>query len=370
MRDFHGIIFAYKADNELRELVAHRTSSSLPFCGRYRVIDFALSSMMNAGIHDVGIIMQRDYQSLLDHIGSGKAWDMSRKTGGLRILPPFGLPGYHTGEYAGTIEALNAVRSYIFDIKQEYVVLMLGNLCANIDVNAVVRQHIASGNEITAICTNNIPTYRHHKYIVGEDGQIKEVLFDRMGAGEGVVSLECYVVNKSTLLEMMDDCQAHGFYRFHQDAVARLIARGGKMGVYVHDEYAAIIRSVDTYYRANMDMLDSKLRMQLFPASRPVRTKVHEEVSTYYGVNASANNCLVADNCIIEGTLDNCIVFPGCRVEEGARLRDVIIMRGCKIGKNASISHVIADKGVKFSANSSVSGSSKFPFVVPKNSAI
>lgn len=110
MSDFHGIIFAYGSVNELGELVKTRTAASLPFCGRYRLIDFALSSMMNAGIHDVGVIMQRDYQSLLDHIGSGKDWDMGRRIGGLRMLPPFGLPEYHRGDYTGTIEALNAFR--------------------------------------------------------------------------------------------------------------------------------------------------------------------------------------------------------------------------------------------------------------------
>jgi ADP-glucose pyrophosphorylase len=124
MADFHGIIFAYSAAPEMGELVRTRTSSSLPFCGRYRLIDFALSSMQNAGIRDVGVIMQRDYQSLLDHLGSGKDWDMSRRRGGLRMLPPFGLPEYHTGEYIGTIEALNAVSTYIHDIPHDHHMLL------------------------------------------------------------------------------------------------------------------------------------------------------------------------------------------------------------------------------------------------------
>ena len=116
MKDFHGIIFAYNTFPELRELVKSRTAASLPFCGRYRLIDFPLSSMRNAGILDVGVIVQRDYQSLLDHIGSGKPWDMSRRDNGLRMLPPFGLPEYHKGNYTGTMEALNAVSTYIKDI--------------------------------------------------------------------------------------------------------------------------------------------------------------------------------------------------------------------------------------------------------------
>ncbi len=135
---YHGIIFAYKEAPELGDLTRERTVASLPFCGRYRLIDFALSSMRNANITDVGVIMARDYQSLLDHIGSGKDWDMSRRSGGLRMLPPFGLPHAHSGNYSGTMEALNAVGSYIRDIQQENVVLMLGNLLANIDLNAAI----------------------------------------------------------------------------------------------------------------------------------------------------------------------------------------------------------------------------------------
>ena len=154
MKDFHGIIFAYNTFPELRELVKSRTAASLPFCGRYRLIDFPLSSMRNAGILDVGVIVQRDYQSLLDHIGSGKPWDMSRRDNGLRMLPPFGLPEYHKGNYTGTMEALNAVSTYIKDIKSKYVVLMLGNLYANIDLTVPMKQHKRSGAEITAICAD------------------------------------------------------------------------------------------------------------------------------------------------------------------------------------------------------------------------
>ena len=151
MKGFHGIIFAYNASSALGSLVTERTAASLPFCGRYRLIDFALSSLRNAGVFDVGVIMQRDYQSLLDHIGSGKDWDMDRRIGGLRMLPPFGLPEYHTGNYTGTIEALNAVSTYISDVKEKYIVMMHGNLAANLDLGDVIESHIKSGADITRV---------------------------------------------------------------------------------------------------------------------------------------------------------------------------------------------------------------------------
>lgn len=366
MKGFHGIIFAYNASPDLRELVKARTAASLPFCGRFRLIDFALSSMRNAGIHNVGVIMQRDYQSLLDHIGSGKAWDMSRRNGGLRMLPPFGLPEYHKGQYTGTVEALNAVYSYIKDIREDYVVLMLGNLAANVDLDAAMEQHIASGTDITAICSDRAPDYLHPCYTVGEDGLVKQVFFDRVGESEGVTSLEGYVINKTTLLAMMDMCHAQNLYRFHKDAMRIFLDKGVKMDVYVHHGYAAVIRSVDTYYRASMDMLKAENRRDLFPVDRPVRSKNIEKVSTFYGEEAIARNCLIADNCIIEGTLENCIVFSGAHICRGAKLHDCIIMRGCVVGEWSELQYVIADKKVHFAPGTTLTGNPKLPVVVPK----
>jgi len=370
MLDFHGIIFAYRTTPALGELVSKRTAASLPFCGRYRLIDFALSSLMNAGIRDVGIILQRDYQSLLDHIGSGKVWDMSRKSGGLRILPPFGLPEYHTGNYSGTMEALIAVDEYIRDIPQKHVVLMLGDLAANIDLAPVLEQHVRSGVPITAICSDQLPNGPHHRYLPGADGLVDGALFYRDGDAEGVPSLEAYIVDKDLLVEMIDGSDARNLHRFHKDAIAYYLENGGKMGCYVHKGYAQVVRSVEAYNRCNMDMLDPAKRRQLFPAERPVRTKTHEGVSTYYGVNAVSRNSLVADNCIIEGEIENCIVFSGVRIGEGARLKNCILMRGTEVGAHARLNHVIADKECAFSVGTELTGSEKLPVVVPKGMKI
>ena len=370
IRDYHGIIFAYNAAPELRELVSVRTAASLPFCGRYRLIDLALSSMRNAGILDVGVIMQRDYQSLLDHIGSGKAWDMSRRSGGLRMLPPFGLPEYHTGNYTGTIEALNTVAPYIRDIQENHIVLLMGNLCANVDLTEAIRQHHNSGADITAICADHTTAGPHHRFVVGEDGFVEKMLLYREGDGEGLPALEGYIIHKDLLLDLMDRCRAAHLYNFHQHALTMFFAEGGKMNVYVHPGYAQIICTVDDYYRANLDMLCTEKRRQIFPASRPVRTKVHEEVSSYYSEKAVSRRSLVADACIIEGEIENCIVFPGTRIAEGAKIKNSILMRGCIVGKGAELENIIADKHCSFSEGVKLAGSQKLPMVVPKNSDI
>ncbi len=370
MGKYHGIIFAYKDAPELGDLTRERTVASLPFCGRYRLIDFALSSMKNAGITDVGVIMARDYQSLLDHIGSGKEWDMNRRSGGLRMLPPFGLPHAHSGNYAGTMEALNAVSAYIRDIPQDNVVLMLGSLIANVDLSAAIAQFEAGGADITAICSDGQTVGLNHHYLLGEDGLVKDIHVYRGDEGKELKSLECYIIRKNVLLRLMDETLARNHYAFHRHAIIGFLGDGGKMDIYRHNGYVCAVRTVEQYYNASMDMLCAEKRHQIFPADRPVRTKTHEEVSSYFGEHAVSKNSLIGDNCIIEGELENCIVFSGCRIGAGTRLHNSIIMRGVTIGENAELNYVIADKYARFSDRTVLTGNAKLPTVVPKNSCI
>ena len=369
MGNYHGIIFAYKDAPELGDLTRERTVASLPFCGRYRLIDFALSSLKNAGITDCGVVMARDYQSLLDHIGSGKDWDMSRRSGGLRMLPPFGLPHAHSGNYGGTIEALNAVASYIRDIPQDHIILMVGNLIANIDLKAAISRHEAGNAEITAICSEGPTVGLSHHYILGDDGYVKTIHLER-GDGKGLKSLEGYIIHKSALLRLMDEAASRNHYTFHRQAMIGFLEDGGKMDVYCHEGYVCAVRNVEQYYNASMDMLCADKRHQIFPADRPVRTKTHEEVSTYFGEQAVAKNSLVADNCIIEGEIENCIVFSGCRIGADTKLTNSIVMRGVTIGEHVELNYIIADKFVSFSDRSVLTGSPKLPTVVRKNSKL
>lgn len=370
MVDFHGIIYAYGATPNLDQLVRNRTASSMPFCGRYRLIDFALSSMMNAGIHNVGVIMQRDYQSLLDHLGSGKDWDMGRKIGGLKMLPPFGLPEYHTGNYNGTIEALNAVKTYVESIKEANIVMMHGNLAANLDLEEVLRRHIRSGAEITAICTESTPEYRHHRYIVDADGFARKMAFNQYGAGEGLASLEAYVISKELLMRLMDYCFTENKYHFHRDAIANYLENGGKVNVCVHKGYAKRIMSTEGYFRSSMEALRPDVRGELFPVDRPVRTKSEEDVSTYYGENAVSKCSLVADGCIVEGEVRSSVIFSDVRIGKGAKLNNCIVMRGSRIGEGVELTNCIIDKDCDIGAYQTLVGSPALPIVIPKFSKI
>ena len=370
MNNVHGIIYAYHGFAELRELGTHRTGSSLPFCGRYRLIDFALSAMMHAGIHDVGVIMQRDYQSLMDHLGSGRTWDMSRRTGGMRLLPPYGLPNSQKGLYEGCMEALGAVRSYLGDIKQEYVVLHRGDLCANIDLESLVARHIASGADVTAVCTTRAQHRVHHRYVVGPDGFVEQLLCRQTQEERGVASLEVYVMRKQRLLELVDWCAERSRLHFHRDAMTHLLSEGGRVAVYMHDEWSRMIVSVNDYYEASMDMLDERCRRELFDEARYITTRERMDASTYYADGARVRNSLIADGCIIEGDIENSVIFCGVKCAPGAVLRNCIVMNDTVIGTNARLGCIISDKNVKISPYVTLTGNEKLPLVIPKESEI
>ena len=369
MKNMQGIIYTLRPPVELGSLVAKRNAASLPFCGRYRLIDFVLSGMVNAGIADVGVVMERDYQSLLDHLGSGKDWNLSRHRGGLRLLPPFSLPNSF-GHFEGCMEALRSVRSYIEDSPHEDVVLSAGDLVANIDLAAAAELHRRSGARMTAVCTEGNPGYHHHRFLPDGDGQASRVLSLDGGNGEGLLSLEVYILEKSLLLELMDYCGSTGRTHFHRDALAHYLSEGGKVALYRHEGYACRIQSALGYFQASLDMLQPGSMEDLFPDERPIRTKGRAEASTYYSDQAKVNHSLIADGCYIEGSIENCILFRGVRVEKGARLRNCIVMQDSVVAADSDLFSVIADKDVSIGAGVTLVGSERLPILIPKGASI
>ena len=376
MKNVHGIIYAYHSFHELGELGTHRTGASMPFCGRYRLIDIALSSMQNAGIHDVGVIMQRGYQSLLDHLGAGKSWDMARKVGGMNMLPPYGLPDSHKGSYEGTMEALNAIGSYISDdIKADYVLLTRGDVCANMDMASLIEAHLASDNDITAVITppkaaTYVHNHPHHRVELDENGIVTEIYHGQTTDERGYGLMETYILSREKLLEMMKWCAEGNRLHFHTDAVNHFLAKGWKIGSFMHEGFARHITCVKDFWDANMDMLDPELLSQLFPAERPVSTRERSDVSTYYAAGSKVSNSLVADGCIIEGELENCIIFGGVKVGAESSLKNCIILHDTVIGENVKLDCVISDKNVKISSYTTLKGNRRLPLVIPKGSKI
>ena len=370
MNGMHGIIFCYEKRNNLRELSEIRSPSSIPFGGRYRAVDFALSNLVNAGVTDVGVVPHGRYQSLLDHIGNGKSWDLSRKRGGLKFLPPFAhAQKWDDQAFRGKMEALAGIRSYLDEIRQEYVVLMDGDLVVNLPLGDVLAQHIASGADITAVCGNDCFTVDDGTYFqLDETGRVSDVIY-HTNCPRGYRSLEVHIISRKLLLELVDYCASHDLYSLRRDV---LQARVKELNIrtFVWSGFAAQIRSVQEYYDRSMQLLDPAIRAELFTPERPIRAKGADKPSTYIGPNGVCLNSLVADGCRIEGTVENSILFPGVVVEAGAAIRNCVLFKEVTVRRGAEMAHIIADKEVEVLEGRTLMGHSSYPIVLEKGSVV
>lgn len=281
MNNMHGIIFSYEKKTGLRELLEHRIHGSLPFAGDYRVVDFMLSNMVNAGIRDVGIIMHGKCQSLLDHLGSGKSWDLSRNYGGLTLLPAFAYAEHREtgGQFRGKMEALGCVRDYLMSIRQDYVVLADSDVVINLPLEDVLQRHITAEADITAVCTATLGGSGDVYFQLDDNGRIIDTAYD-VFAPKGYRCLNVFVMKTELLLHLVDECMAHNRYSFQhhvlQDKVEELY-----LHAYVWDGYAAHIDTIQSYYQRSMELLQPALRAELFCPQRPIYAKENESASTY-----------------------------------------------------------------------------------------
>lgn len=368
MNGLHGIIFSLEKFSGLRELADNRMPASIPFAGRYRIIDFILSSMVNAGITDVGVALQGNYQSLIDHLGSGKDWDLSRKHGGLRLLPSFAHGG--TG-VRGHMEALAGIRSYLESIRQDHVVLAESDLIINIPLQEVYESHLASGADITAVCTSNVDTACEEAayFTLSEDGRITQTLTHLRSPDGCYRSLEIYILSKKLLLDLVDECSSRNLHSFRS---AVLQGKGDTLNIasFVWDGYAAQIRSLKEYYERSMELMNSAIRREVFHPARPIHTRERNDASTYIDPNGSCCGCLVADGCTIEGSVENSILFRGVSVARGAQVKNCILMQDVTVGRDSVLHHVVADKNVSILESRTLIGSSSYPLALAKGSRI
>ena len=369
MNGMHGIIFSYEKRNNLRELGEIRSSSSIPFGGRYRAVDFALSNLVNAGVTDVGVVLHGRYQSMLDHLGTGKEWDLSRKRGGLRMLPPFNYQqNWGALPFRGKIEALAGVRSYLDEIRQDYVALMDGDLVVNLPMAEIFESHVKSGADVTVVCGNDSFATENGTYFEkNSDGRITDVLYN-LHTPRGYRGLEVYILSKKLLCDIVDDCTARDQFSWRKELQTKkdsLYLRS-----YIWSGFAAQIRSVQEYYDRSMQLLDPAIRAELFTPERPIRAKGADKPSTYIGPNGVCLNSLVADGCRIEGTVENSILFPGVVVEAGAAIRNCVLFKEVTVRRGAEMAHIIADKEVEVLEGRTLMGHSSYPIVLEKGSVV
>lgn len=366
-----GLIFASMHDSDVIDLTKTRTMGSIPFGGRYRLIDFPLSNMVNSGINEVGVITKSNYGSLLDHLGSGREWDLSSKNGGLHLLPPFSQ--VNSGMYRGRLEALAGVWDFVAHSNAEYVVMSDCNIVTTIDYKAVIKAHEATGADITVVY-GKCPYDRSKEQratVLGldEDGRVNDVMISPAIAGECTISLNMFVIAKDVLKNIVVHAESRSEYSFNKDVLQAKKNEYKIMG-FEHKGYFSKIDSVKAYYDANKALLDTKNREGLFIKSAPIYTKIRDNGPVKFGLESDIKNSLIADGCVIDGTVENCILCRGVKIEKGAVVKNCVIMQDTVIGKKSSISSVITDKKVVIGDEKNLTGSDSYPLYIGKNAVI
>lgn len=369
-----GLIFSNIHDYVIPELSRRRAIASIPFGGRYRMIDFELSNMVNSDITKVGVITNYNYQSLMDHIGTGKDWDLARRSGGIKILPPY-ITAYDSakGEAFNTsrLELLKGALSFIERSKEEYVVMTDCDRVCTMDYQKLLDRHIESRADITIVT---------HRKKVTDDGIGKEILVDadmigriddiseHTAADEGYhnVSMNIFVLKRTYLLSIIRDSIAHGYKSFYHDIIAKNLMHSDYY-IYNFDGYSMTINSLSTFFSSNMDLLKPDVRAQLFEMPyHPVYTKVRSSAPTKYLEGAMVSNSLIADGCIIEGKVENSIIFRGVHIARGATVKNSILMQDTIVSKDVSLNCVITDKNAVIRDGRVLSGHETLPFFIDK----
>ena len=368
--DVFGIIFSNTNDEALSELTNVRTMGSIPFAARYRLIDFPLSSMVNANITKVGIITKSNYQSLMDHIGSGKAWDLSRKNDGIFMLPPFGLGTQ--GMYNSRTEALDGAMDFITKSDEKYVILADSNLVANVDYGALINSHKKSGADITCVSAYGVPPANIGKQvelITDETGKIDDAHIIVGGGEKTEYSLGIYIMERSLLMRLLNEGMSKEKPSFKRLSLTDKIGKL-KLYAYKHEGFCHTIESLSTYFNVNMDLLSYANRKDLFNATRPIYTKSKDTMPTRYGLENTAKNVLIADGCDIEGEVENCIISRNVTISKGAKVKNCIIMQDTFIGEDANVEYAILDKHVVEKTKKKLCGADTYPIYIAKSTIL
>ena len=361
-----GIIFSNIHDDNVPELANIRTLGSIPFGGRYRLIDFPLSNMVNSGIDTVGIITKSNYQSLMDHVGSGKDWDLARKDGGVIILPPYGDKESST-LYTSRLEALKGITSFLFRADEEYVVMTDCDAICRINFNEVLEYHIRNHSDMTLVYKKLSKEEYNDQPLTTfniENDRITGIVYNESPNTDSAnVFTNVFVMKKTLLQNIVVNSISHKKHSF-SEVISENLKSMRIMG-YEHKGFYAGITSLQAYYDSSMKMLNNEIRNEIF-GDRSVFTKIRDSAPTKYGNSAVVKNSMIADGCIIEGEVENSILFRNVRVARGAVVKNSIVMQNTVLGENSSINCIIADKNVVIKDKRVLSGSENHPFYIGK----
>ena len=371
-----GVIFPNSYDTLVPELVGERLMASIPFASRYRMVDFILSSMVNCGIDNISLIVRKNYHSLMDHLGSGREWDLTRKNGGLNIVPPFAEKTVKV--YNGRVEALASILDFLRSQKEKYVVMSDANIAVNFDFKALIDAHIASGADVTvAYAEEEIPEADMEAPVLNqamyytlhiEDGRVKNIKINAKDKGVQNFSMNIYIMDREMLIDQISTGYVRGYVYFERDILApnldKLDVRGFKF-----DGYMARISDTRSYFNENMKLLEDGNLDALF-SGNTIYTKIRDDNPTRYIDGAKVKNIMAADGCVIEGEEENSILFRGVKVAKGAKVKNCVLMQDTVVGEGANLEYIITDKNVTITAGKEVKGTDTFPVYIAKRQTV
>ena len=371
-----GVIFPNSYDGLIPELVKERLMGSVPFASRYRLVDFMISSMARAGIDNISLIARENYLSLMDHLGSGREWDLARKNGGLNIIPPYAQKEIKV--YNGRVEALESIKSFLVSQKEKYVVMSDTNFVANIDFVDVLNKHKKSGADITVVYRKQeIPENYKKPHATSNDlyytldlegNRVKQLFVNSKRDGEVDFSMNVYVIERELLIRLIDEAYVLGFTCFERDVVAPQIDMLDVQG-YCYEGYVAHIHDMKSYFDENMKLLEEENLKGLFGPGQ-VYTKIRDDNPTRYIKGAKVSNVMAADGCVIEGEVENSVLFRGVKIAKGAKVKNCVLMQDTVVGENASLEYVITDKDVTITSGKALAGTDSFQVFVAKKQTV
>ena len=364
-----GVIFTN--DVTVDALTAKRTMASLPFGGRYRQVDFHLSNLACGGIRHVGIVSRSNYQSLMHHVGSGEEWGLELGEGGLEFLTPYALG--NDDRYRGKLENLNAVMEFLTFAEDEYVVLSDSSILTNLDIKDIVASHIASGKDITIVTKAGVANGKKVLDLAfkTENGEISDIVVSYPAAEGYLASMDLFVVGRQWLIEKVRQLVAHDKYHMDRDLVLGQWNAGNlSINLYEYDGVALYNESTEEYFANSMALLNKDIREGIFNGHHPIYTRVRDRVPTYYGDDCEIENSLLADGCIIDGEVEDSVLFRDVTVCAGAEVENCVIMNDAVIGEGAQLKYVILDKNVTVSPNAKLIGTAKNPIIIKRGETV
>jgi len=364
-----GVINLIHEADEMEALTANRCLATVPFGGRYRLIDFVLSSMVNSGIPRVAVFAHRKFRSLMDHLGSGANWDLHRKQSGLFVLPPSMDDQTDFGK--GDLYHFYRHRDYFARSARDYVVIARSHMVCNVDFAKVLDEHRESGADITVVCKRTdggLPGLAR-KARLDDAGRIVEMQdhFGRLDSD--VVSMEMYVLSKELLMDLVETSLAQGRDHFVRHSI---LSRLDRLNVraYLHEGVLGVVNNIAAYYRHSLELLRPEVWRELFFKPGAIYTKVKDEPPTHYRSSADVSHSLIANGCDIEGTVTGSILFRGVKVAKGAVIRNSIVMQNGIVGENGVLDNCILDKEVEIRPSQQLRGSAEVPFIALKRKVI